>query len=80
MDGTFRMASERRPHEPACMIAHNLISKLAVILGRCDLFNERSQSIESARHVAVIREIAESIIQELTEHQRTTEAENRKAG
>lgn len=74
------MGSKRGPHEPACMVAHNLKSKIAAIVGRCDLLNERSQSIESTRHVAVIREIAESIIQELTEHQRTIEAEKRKAG
>jgi phage gp37-like protein len=66
------MASEREPHEPACMVAHNVISKLAAIVGRCDLLNGRRQSDpESAKHVAAIREIAESTIKELTEHQRT---------
>ena len=54
------------------MVAHNVISKLAAIVGRCDLLNERRQSDpESAKHVAAIREIAESTIKELTEHQRT---------
>jgi hypothetical protein len=54
------------------MVAHNVISKLAAIVGRCDLLNERKQSdAESAKHVAAIREIAESTIKELTEHQRT---------
>ena len=73
------MASEREPHEPACLVAHNVISKLAAIVGRCDLLNERKQSIESAKHIAAIREIAESTIKELTEHQRTIAAEKRKA-
>jgi len=54
------------------MVAHNVISKLAAIVGRCDLLNGRRQSDpESAKHVAAIREIAESTIKELTEHQRT---------
>ena len=74
------MASARGPHEPACMVAHNVISKLAAIVGRCDLLNERNQSIESAKHIAAIREIAESTIKELTEHQQTVEAEKRKGG
>jgi hypothetical protein len=74
------MASERVPHEPACMVAHNVISKLAAIVGRCDLLNEKRQSAESRKHIAAIREIAESTIKELTEHQQTVEAEKRKAG
>ena len=74
------MASDRAPHEPACMIAHNVISKLAAIVGRCDLLNERRQSIESRKHIAAIREIAESTIKELTGHQQMVEAEKRKAG
>ena len=57
------MASERERYEPACMVAHNLISKLAAIVGRCDLLNEGTkQSAESAKHIAVIRDIAESAI------------------
>jgi len=74
------MASERVSHEPACMVAHNLKSKLAAIVGRCDLLNEKTQSAESRKHIAAIREIAESTIKELTEHQRTVEAEKREAG
>ena len=73
------MASDREPHEPACMAAHNLKSKLAAIVGRCDLLNERNQSAESTKHIATIREIAQSTIQELTEHQQSVEAEKRKA-
>ena len=63
------MASDREPHEPACMIAHNLKSKLAAIVGRCDLLNERRLIAESGKHIAAIREIAESTIKDRTEHQ-----------
>ena len=63
------------------MVAHNGISKLAAIVGRCDLLRQRTrQSAESRKHIAAIREIAESTIKELTEHQRTIEAEKGKAG
>ena len=58
------------------MVAHNLISKLAAIVGRCDLLNERTkQSDGAAKHIAMIREIADCAIKELTEHQRQVEAE-----
>ena len=61
------------------MVAHNLISKLAVIVGRCDLLKEGTkQSDESEKHIAVIREIADCSIKELTEHQRQLEAEARR--
>jgi hypothetical protein len=76
-----RMASPKRePHEPPCMIAHNLITKITVIVGRCDLLNESNHTIESARQIVAIPDIAESTVQELIEHQRTIEAEKRKAG
>jgi hypothetical protein len=73
------MASERKRHEPACMIAHNLISKLAAIVGRCDLLNEKTKQCDgAAQHIAVIREIADCAIKELTEHQRQVDAEARR--
>jgi hypothetical protein len=37
------MASETESHEAACLVAHNLISKLAAIVGRCGLLNERTK-------------------------------------
>ena len=75
------MSSERAHHEPACMVAHHLISRLAVIVGRCELLDETTkQSAESAKHIAAIRDIAETAIEELVEHQRALETEKRKAG
>ena len=75
------MPSERAHHEPACMVAHHLISRLAVIVGRCDLLDETTkQSVGAAKHIAAIRDIAETAIGELVEHQRALETEQRKAG
>jgi hypothetical protein len=75
------MSSERAHHEPACMVAHHLISRLAVIVGRCDLLDEATKnSAGSAKHIAAIREIAQTAIEELVDHQRALETEKRKAG
>ena len=62
------------------MVAHNLISKLAAIVGRCDLLNEGTIASDgsSAKHIAVIRDIADCAIKELTEHQRQVDAEARR--
>jgi hypothetical protein len=75
------MSSERAHHEPACMVAHDLISRLAAIVGRCDLLDEATrQSAGSAKHIAAIRDIAETVIEEIVDHQRALETEKRKAG
>jgi hypothetical protein len=62
------------------MVAHNLISQLAAIVGRCDLLNEGTIPSDgsSAKHIAVIRDIADRAIKELTEHQRQVDAEARR--
>ena len=62
------------------MVAHNLISKLAAIVGRCDLLNEGTilSDGSSAKHIALIRDIAECAIRDLREHQRQVDAEARR--
>ena len=75
------MKSKGDRHQPACMAAHDLVNKLAAIVGHCDLLIEvTEQGTESARRLALIRDIAESAVKELNEHQRKIEAERRKAG
>ena len=75
------MRSKQARHQPACMAAHNMLNKLCVIIGHCDLLNEMTeQGTEGARRLAIIREIADSAVKELVEHQRTVEAEGEKAG
>ena len=62
------------------MAAHKLINKLSVIIGNCDLIiQEIDPNTEPARRVAVIREIADTAVKELVEHQRQAEAEIRKS-
>ena len=75
------MALERGPHDPASVIAHNLINKLTAIVGHSDLLIESiERGTEHARRLTLIRDIAESAAKELIEHRRTIEAEKRKAG
>jgi len=63
------------------MVAHDMVNKLAAIVGHCDLLSEMTeQGTEYAKRVAVIRDIAESAVKELTEYQRKAAAEIRKAG
>jgi len=75
------MASKGRQHQSACMFAHSLVNKLSGIVGNCDLLYEKTESgTEYARRLVVIRDLAESAVKEIMEHQRRAEAESRKAG
>jgi hypothetical protein len=65
-------------HQPASMVAHNLVNQLSAIVGHCDLLIEiTEQGTEPARRLALIREIATAATVELTEHQRQLRADAR---
>jgi hypothetical protein len=69
--------------QPASMAAHHLVNQLSDIVGHCDLLIEMTeQGTEQAKRLATIREIANTAVKELTEHQRQldVEARKRKAG
>lgn len=71
-----RMTSKAERHQPACMVAHYMISKLGAIIGYCDLLIETTEKgTEQAHRLGMIREIAETAVQEMVEHQRQVEAE-----
>ena len=80
------MKENAERHQPACMVAHYMISKLGGIIGYCDLLIETTEKgTEQARRLGMIREIAETAVKEMVEHQRQVEAETlatqkRKAG
>ncbi|HYM76131.1 MAG TPA: hypothetical protein VE377_09160 [Candidatus Dormibacteraeota bacterium] len=80
------MKSTAERHQPACMVAHHVISKLGAIIGFCDLLIETTEEgTEQARRLGMIREIAETTVKDMVEHQRQVEAETqdtekRKAG
>jgi hypothetical protein len=58
-------------HEPACLLAHDLVNKLSVIIGNCDLLiSEQVQpGSECAKRLRLIQDVALGIARELNEHQ-----------
>ena len=66
-------------HQPPCVVAHDLVNKLSVIISHCDLLLEITEKeTEYARRLALIRGVADAAAKELTEHQRQLAAEMRK--
>ena len=80
------MKSKVESHQPECMVAHYMISKLGAIIGYCDLLIETiKEGTEQAKQLGMIRKIAETAAKEMVEHQRQAKAETqntekRKAG
>jgi hypothetical protein len=67
--------STRGCHEPGCLLAHDLVNKLSVIIGNCDLLmSEQMQEqvqtgSECAKRLRLIHDAAQGIARELNEHQ-----------
>ena len=62
---------EKSPHEPECMLAHELIDKLANLIGHCDLLSEEMEAgLRFANRVGVIQNAARKLVRDLIEHQR----------
>ncbi len=67
----MQLNGARERHQPACMVAHDLVNKLSDIVGHCDLLNEMTeQGTEYARRLAIIKDLAKSAAKELAEHER----------
>jgi len=67
---------------PGCMLAHDLINRLAVIVGYCDLLVEEDDSNDAKqqKRLNVMREIAVSTVEELRLHHCKFEIPPRSAG
>lgn len=53
-----------------CMLAHESINKLSVIIGNCDLAKEKiTTDPDSAKRFAIIRQAANAMATELNKHQ-----------
>jgi hypothetical protein len=75
------MLSKRKRDQPASVAVHDLINKLSVIIGHCDLLGEITQAgTEPARRIGLIRELAKEAARDLTERQKKLTEEIRKAG
>lgn len=62
--------SNRDFHGHTCVLAHNLVNRLSVIIGCCDLIDEGSElTPEDANRLATIRNVAKLMAEELNEHQ-----------
>jgi len=57
-------------YEPTCLLAHNLINKLAIIVGRCDLLRAKTpEESECYERLLSIQDLAKSMAEEITNHQ-----------
>jgi hypothetical protein len=56
-------------HHPSCMMAHDFLNRLTVIIGSCDLLQENAKDPECIKRLAVIRDIAMEMAVQLNEHQ-----------
>jgi hypothetical protein len=54
-------------NRPAQSITHDLINKMSVIIGNCDLLREKmEEGTEQSKRVLTIRAIADEAVKELT--------------
>ncbi len=61
-------------HTPLCVVSHNFINKLTVIIGSCQLLQEKTEQMECvdcefSRRISVIESIAQGLAEELKHHQ-----------
>lgn len=64
------MQSNAVRHQPACLVAHNLVNKLSAIIGHCDLLSQNAAlGTECAHRLSMIHDLAKSAAKELTDHQ-----------
>jgi nitrogen-specific signal transduction histidine kinase len=76
-----------KPILPVCMLAHEMVNKLSVIIGNCDLVSENTPpDSDCAKRLRIIGEAARYMVTELNKHQcelsgllRTARLENENA-
>jgi hypothetical protein len=56
-------------HHPICMMAHDLVNSLSVIVGNCDLLKGFDQPAEAIDRLSRIRDTATQMAETLREHQ-----------
>lgn len=65
------MQSNAVLHQPACLVAHNLVNKLSAIIGHCDLLSQNAaEGTECAQRLNMIHDLAKSAAKELTDFQK----------
>ncbi len=67
-------------YQPLCLLSHDLINQLAVIIGNCDLVSkEAPEGSERARRLSLIREVAKKMAKQLHQHECNVDARIRPA-
>lgn len=67
-------ASHGDKYQPSCMLSHRLINKLTVVVGTCDLLQERIEQLagkadpDCVEKVALIRKVSKEIVEQLAKH------------
>jgi|HubBroStandDraft_6_1064221.scaffolds.fasta_scaffold329434_2 hypothetical protein len=57
-------------HQPASQVAHDLMNKLSVLIGQCDLLMEKTpQESPTMKHALTIQMVARSMVEGLNELQ-----------
>ena len=66
---------------PQCSLTHNLINKLSVIVGECELLSEHTLDPECVQRLGIIVKTAQAMATELKRHDcRCSESESKEAG
>lgn len=65
--------SKENKHQPTCLLSHYFINKLTVIIGNCQLLEEKAENSdgfisECKRRLTVVQEIAKGMTDELKDH------------
>jgi hypothetical protein len=66
--------SKANKHQPTCLLSHYFINKLTVIIGSCQILQEKAERsggfyTECTRRLSVIEEVAKGIVDELNDHE-----------
>ncbi len=56
--------------QPSCFLAHDLVNKLSVIVGYCDLMKETAATDpDCAKRLLIVSDLAKRMARELQDHQ-----------
>jgi hypothetical protein len=66
--------TNRVRHQPTCLLSHYFINKLTVIIGSCQILQEKAErsdrfDTECTHRLAVIEEVAKGMVDELNDHE-----------
>jgi signal transduction histidine kinase len=59
---------KKSPGGERCLLAHDLINDLSVILGRCELLSElKTENADVAKHLQMLQEAAQHMLTKISE-------------